>query len=226
VSSPARRRRARRREFGGARRAVAVVLLVVVALALAGVVVTWQALAAPDLGAAPRGPDDGHTRLAIAAAMGRKAATGLALAPHTVVTLSEQDLTTVLEDSNPDPQHFQDPEGRVRDGLVVIDVRTALGPLTVTAVARVALTLVCPPDGAPDISADVRDISAGRMPLPGFAVQQIRDRISRDVDLHALLSDAQLDPVRPYLDSVQVTGDGVALGFHRPGLLQSNSPCG
>jgi hypothetical protein len=226
VNSPARRRRAGLRDESGARRAVFVVLVVLLALVAAGGLVTWRALAAPELGDAPRGPDDGHSRLAIAAAMGRQAAAGLALAPHTVVTLSEQDLTTVLKDSNPDPQHFQDPEARVRDGLVVIDVRTALGPMNITAVAEVALTLVCPPDGAPDIAADVRDISAGRMPLPSFAVSQIRDRISKDVDMHGLLADAQLDPIRPYLDTVKVTDAGVALGFHRPGLLQSGSACG
>jgi hypothetical protein len=113
----------------------------------------------------------------------------------------------------------------VRDGLVVIDVRTTLGPASITAVGRVALSLVCPADGVPDIAADVRDMSAGRMPLPGWAVTQIRDRLSRDIDLHALLADAQLDPIRPYLDSVTVTGTGVALGFHRPGLLQTTNAC-
>jgi hypothetical protein len=200
-------------------------LLLVAVLIAGGGVMTWQATAGPDLGAAPRGPDDGHTRLEIAAAMGRRAAQGLALGPHTVVTLSEKDMTTVLRSSNPDAQQFQDPEGRVRDGLVVIDVRTRLGPVGITAVGRVALSLVCPADGAPDVAADVTSISAGRMPLPGWAVTQIRDRISRDVDLHGLLADAQLDPIRPYLDSVAVTGDGVALGFHRPGLLQG-SACG
>ena len=200
-------------------------LLLVAVLIAAGGLLTWQSTAAPDLGAAPRGPDDGHTRLQIAAVMGRKAAQGLALAPHTVVTLSEKDITTVLRSSIPDPQQFRDPEGRVRDGLVVIDVRTKLGPVDITAVGRVALSLVCPADGAPDVAADVNSISAGRMPLPGWAVTQIRDRISRDIDLHALLADAQLDPIRPYLDSVAVTADGVALGFHRPGLLQGNSPC-
>jgi len=202
-----------------------VALLLVAVLIAAGGLLTWQSTAAPDLGAAPRGPDDGHTRLQIAAVMGRKAAQGLALAPHTVVTLSEKDITTVLRSSIPDPQQFRDPEGRVRDGLVVIDVRTKLGPVDITAVGRVALSLVCPADGAPDVAADVNSISAGRMPLPGWAVTQIRDRISRDIDLHALLADAQLDPIRPYLDSVAVTADGVALGFHRPGLLQGNSPC-
>jgi hypothetical protein len=203
-----------------------VAILLVLLVAGAGGVVAWQAASSPDLGAAPRGPDDGHTRLQIAAAMGRKAAQGLAVSPHTVVTLSEQDLTTVLRSSNPAAQQFQDPEARVRDGLVVIDVRTTLGPVSITAVGRVGLGLVCPADGAPDVAADVRDISAGRMPLPGWAVSQIRDRISRDVDLHGLLADAQLDPVRPYLDSVNVTDAGVALGFHRPGLLQPSTTCG
>jgi hypothetical protein len=208
------------------RAACAVVLLVVLLLIAGGAMLTWRATAAPDLGAPPRGPDDGHTRLEIAAAMGRKAAQGLALAPHTVVTLSEQDLTTVLRSSNPDAQQFQDPEARVRDGLVVIDVRTRLGPVGITAVGQAALSLVCPSDGAPDVAAEVRSISAGRMPLPGWAMAQIRDRISREVDLHGLLAAAQLDPIRPYLDSVAVTDAGVALGFHRPGLLQSGSACG
>jgi hypothetical protein len=207
------------------RPACAVALLLLAVLVAGGGFVTWQSTAAPDLGDAPRGPDDGHTRLQIAATMGRKAAQGLALGPHTVVTLSEKDITTVLRSSIPDPQQFQDPEGRVRDGKVVIDVRTKLGPVGITAVGRVSLSLVCPPDGAPDVAADVDGISAGRMPLPGWAVTQIRDRISRDIDLHALLADAQLDPIRPYLDSVAVTADGVAFGFHRPGLSQGNSPC-
>jgi hypothetical protein len=202
-----------------------VIVLVLLALVVAGGVVTWQATAAPDLGPDPRGPDDGHTRLQIATAMGRRAAAGLILSPHTEVTLSEHDLTTVLQSSNPSPQQFQSPEARVRDGLVVIDVRTTLGPVSITAVGRVALSLVCPADGVPDIAADVRDMSAGRMPLPAWAVTQIRDRLSRDIDLHALLADAQLDPIRPYLDSVKVTGTGVALGFHRPGLLQTTNAC-
>jgi hypothetical protein len=198
----------------------------VVLLLLAGVgVAAWLAVSAPDLGAPPRGPDDGDSRLAIAATMGRLAATGLVRSAHTVVTLSEQDLTTVLRASNPDAQQFQDPEARVRDGQVVIDARSPLGPVTVTAVARVELSLICPPDGAPDVAADVRAVSAGRLPLPGFAVSQVRDRISRDVDLHTLLADARLDPIRPYLDSVSVTDGGVALGFHRPALLQRGA-CG
>jgi hypothetical protein len=195
-------------------------------LLVAGVgVLAWLALSLPDLGGPPRGPDDGDTRLALAATMGREAAIGLVRTPHTVVTLSEQDLTTVLRATNPDAQQFQDLEARVRDGQVVIDALTPLGPVTVTAVARVGLSLVCPPDGAPDVAADVRGISAGRLPLPGFAVSQIRDRISRDIDLHSLLADAQLDLIRPYLDSVTVTDSGVALGFHRPALLQ-RSACG
>jgi hypothetical protein len=225
VTSRGGRRRASRRRGGGVRASRAAFLLVLVLFVAGACVVGWQSTSAPDLGAAPRGPNDGTTRLEIAATMGRRAAQGLALAPHTVVTLSEQDLSTVLRSSNPDAQQFQDPEARVRDGLVVIDVRTSLGPVGIIAVARVALSLVCPADGAPDVAADVRGISAGRMPLPGFAVSQIRDRISRDIDLHGLLADAQLDPIRPYLDSVAVTGQGVALGFHRPGLLQGQDAC-
>jgi hypothetical protein len=226
VSSRCGRRRACRQGERGVRAACAIIVLLLLALVAGTGVVSWQATAAPDLGAAPRGPDDGHTRLEIATAMGHRAAAGLLLSPHTEVTLSEHDLTTVLRSSNPAPQQFQNPEARVRDGLVVIDVRTTLGLVSITAVGRVALSLVCPADGTPDIGADVRDMTAGRMPLPGWAVSQIRDRISRDVDLHALLADAQLDPIRPYLDSVKVTGDGVALGFHRPGLLQPANACG
>jgi hypothetical protein len=203
------------------------VLLLLLALAGGGGVIIWQATAAPDLGDAPRGPDDGHSRLQIAASMGRKVAQGLLLGPHTVVTLSEQDLTTVLRSSVASAQQFQDPEARVRNGLVVIDARSSLSALTFIAVGRVALSLACPPDGAPDVSAEVQGISAGRMPLPGWAVTQIRDRISQEIDLHGLLADAQLNPIRPYLDSVQVTATGVALGFHRPGLqLQSGNACG
>ena len=174
-----------------------VALLVVLVLIAGGAMLTWRAAAAPELGAPPRGPDDGHTRLEIAAAMGRKAAQGLALGPHTVVTLSEKDLTTVLRSSISDAQQFQDPEARVRDGLVVIDVRTRLGPMDITAVGQAALSLVCPADGAPDVAADVRSISAGRMPLPGWAMSQVRDRIGRGgLDIHGRRDDRGFAAVR------------------------------
>ena len=201
-------------------------LLVVVAVAAAAALLGVSATAAPDLGDAPRGPADGPDQPTIAATLGTRLATALLVQPTALASLSEADLTVIVRAGNPHPDSFGDPEARVRDGLVVVDGATDVGPLHVTAVGRFAVSLVHDADGTPDIAAALREVDAGKLTLPGF----VRDRLASDLEASAgigrvLSSAPSLFRLRPFLDCVAVSADSVVLGFHRPGSAPAPGAC-
>lgn len=182
--------------------------------------------AVPDLGPPPRGPAAGASQIQIAASMATTLVRGLLTSSHATVTLSEQDLTVLVRAHNPDPQSFHDPEARVRAGLLVVSAATNLGPVAVTAVGRLALSVVSGDGGGPDIAADVREVDAGEVSLPARVRDSITERIEGSVSLRSVLaSDATLSHLRPYLDCVAVLSDGVRLGFHRPTAAAEPSAC-
>ena len=199
--------------------AVALVLVIVTG------VVASRALAGPDLGPPPSGPDNGDTQQQIAAHLAGELVTGLVVEPHKVVTLSEHDLTVLIRENNPDPAHFRDPEARVRDGLVVVDAQVSAGPLTVTGVGRVALVLSIVGDQDPTIAARLRGIDVGALGLPGFVVSGLEDRVRSSADMDNLLDDPKMKPLRSALECVSVSSEGVRLGFHRPGTERDTSSC-
>lgn len=203
----------------------AVLVLVALLLALGGVLSTL-ALSAPDLGAAPGGSDDGDSQDAIVTSMAASLTAQLVAGPHGVITLSEHDLTVLIRDNNPDPGRFQDPSARVRDGLVVIDAHTPVGPFNVVAVARLALSRTAGSDGLPQVTATFTAVQVGGLGLPGFAAKALQDRVQQAFDLQDVLSsNSVLHAARADLDCVAVTSAGVRIGFHRP-LTPAAGDCG
>lgn len=197
-----------------------------VAVAIIGVMAA-MALGSPDLGALPGGSDDGDTEVAIAAHLGASLAAQLALGEHGVITLSEHDLTVLVRDNNPNPARFQQPNARIRGGLVVIDARTPVGPISVDAVGKLALSRTVGADGLPQVSATFTAVQVGGLGLPDFAARAVQDRIQRAFDLQDVLaSNDILRLARTDLDCVAVASAGVRLGFHRPGSPASASICG
>jgi len=200
---------------------------VAAALAVLTGVFAAMALSTPDLGALPAGANDGATEQAIAATVAAELGAGLLSGPHTVVRLSEHDLTVLVRQNNPNPARFQDAQARIRDGLVVVDARTAVGPFTVDAVARLALVLSTGADGLPRIGAEFRAVQVGGLGLPDFAAHAVQDRIQQAFDLQDLLaSNSVLRLARSSLDCVGVGDDGVRLGFHRLGVAAAPGDCG
>jgi hypothetical protein len=204
------------------------ILLIVIGVLLAGgAVLGALALSTPDLGALPGGVDDGETQQAVAAAVAARLAAQLAAGQHAVIQLSEHDLTVLIRDNNPNPARFRDPQARIRDGLVVVDAHTPVGPFTVDAVARLALVLSTGSDGLPRVGAEFRAVQVGSLGLPDFAARAVQNRIQEAFDLQDLLAaNDVLRLARRSLDCVSVSGDAVRLGFHRPGVAQDAGDCG
>lgn len=215
---PARRRR---------RGCLWALLAVAAALLVVGGVLAALALSSPDLGDAPGGADDGDSQEAIAAKLGGSLAAQLLQRDHAVVTLSERDITVLVGENNPNPDRFRDPQARIRDGLVVIDAHTPVGPFTVDAVAKLALSRTVGSDGLPQVSASFKAVQVGGLGLPDFAAQALQNRIQQAFDLQDVLSSNDiLRLARRELDCVAVSPDGVRLGFHRPGAPEAAGDCG
>jgi len=197
-----------------------------VALIALGGVLSVLALSAPDLGADPGGRNDGDSQRAIAVSMAASLTQQLIAGPHGVVTLSEHDLTVLIRENNPNPTRFRDPNARVRDGLVVIDAHTPLGPVTVVAVAKLALARTIGGDGLPQVTATFTAVQVGGLGLPDFAAKALQNRVQQAFDLQDVLSSNDfLRLARQDLDCVAVASDGVRLGFHRPGTTAAGD-CG
>lgn len=195
-------------------------------VAVVGAAGTWVAAAStPDLGPAPGGPGDGDSVFAIATGLATRLRPELARSPHATVGLSERDLTVIAREENPQPQRFRDPEVRVRDGLLVVDARTDVGPVAVVAVGRFRVQLVTGGDGSPDIGLSLTSVQAGRLPLPGFVGRLVQDRLERALGFGGILGATPLAVFRPELDCVAVVPGALVLGFHRPGAAADPRGC-
>lgn len=200
---------------------LALLLLVVLGL---GAFLADRAVAAPDLGAPPRGPSHGSTQTAIALALGAQLVAELVAQPHGVVTLSEQDLTVLAQEHNPHPGKLRDVVARIRDGLVDVSASTSIGPLGVTVVADFTIGLQ-PTDTTPQITATVVSVDVGALDLPSW----LRDRIvgAPSVAVDPLFdSTPALRAVRANLECLVVAPDGLRIGVHRPGSAPDASVCG
>jgi hypothetical protein len=195
-------------------------------LLVALIVLATQALASPDLGPAPGGADDGDSDVAIAAHLGGELAAALIAGEHGHVDLSERDLTVLVRQHNPDTGRFQNPDVRVRDGLVVIDAHTPAGPFTVVAVARMALSRTRDANG-PRVTGTFRAVQVGNLGLPDQVTSALQDHVQQAFNLQDLLSAGPvLSLARSALECVRV-GDGVVrFGFHRPGAPEDLAACG
>ncbi len=185
---------------------------------------TDRAIAAPDLGAPPAGPDDGSGEVQIAIAMAAQLAPQLLSGPHGRVTLSEHDLTVLAQTHNPHPDRYTNLTVRVRDHLVVISADDHFGPLKVTPVLHVALDLGG--SNATEIDLRVRALDVGQLPLPGY----IRDHFAGE--LPAVVSIPSLFNANPLLraastniECVTVAQNGIVIGVHRPGASADATRC-
>lgn len=218
--------RRRSSQAGIGRLLVALVALLLLGLPVLGAIAYVKATTDPDLGPAPRGPLHGRSELQLAGYAAERIGSGLLQGhTHAAVILSEQDVGVVLAAHPPVNASFADPRARAREGLLVVDGRTDVGPVSVHAVGRLAVRLVQGPDGSPDVGIDIREIDAGTLPLPGPLRDRVEERVRESVNLSGLLSSTALAPLRPELDCAGVTPDGVVLGFHAPGVGPDPSTC-
>lgn len=199
------------------------VILLLVLLGLTAFVID-RALAAPDLGAAPGGRDDGESQQAIALTLGAQLLAELVAQPHGVVTLTEHDLTVIAAQHNPHPDRYHNVMARVRNNLIAVSANTAIGPMTVAVVAHIGVTLQ--QNGtAPQLAAGVMDVDVGALQLPGW----LQDRLvgSPTIMLDPVFnSTAALRAVRANIECVVVAPDGVRVGVHRPGTTADPAVCG
>ncbi|MFN2581606.1 MAG: hypothetical protein ABR498_02565, partial [Candidatus Dormibacteria bacterium] len=93
----------RRPPESGAIRGCCLLLIALLVVLGAAVYVADRGLAAPELGAAPQGPDHGDDQTAIAISLGTQLGAELLTTPHAYVTLSEHDLTVLADEHNRNP---------------------------------------------------------------------------------------------------------------------------
>lgn len=183
-----------------------------------------RALAAPDLGPPPQGPDHGGSETAIALTLGAQVATELLTQPHAVVTLSEHDLT-VLAAAHLGGS-WQNVTVRARGPLMVLSGQHAAGPVTVTPVARLSITLDVT-KSPPSLSSQVEELDIGQLGMPGFIRDRIIGTVASSIDLNRLFSGSPpLQLLRANLECVAVVPGGLNVGVHRPGEQADTSVCG
>jgi len=218
-------RRARRAgQLGLIRGCCAGLVLLLVLIGLAAYVAD-RALASPDLGPAPSGPDHGDSEAAIAATVAVGLAAQLLAQPHGVVTLSEHDLTVLADAHNPHPDRYRNVAVRVRGGQLVVSAYDPVGPFSTTAVAR--LTVGLDPAGAPgSVRVSLTEVDAGQLALPGWIRDRIAGQLESAISLDPLFSsNPALQALRGNLECLLVAADGVRIGMHRPGSAAAPSVC-
>ena len=200
--------------------------ILLVALLAGAAFVADRALAAPELGGAPRGPDDGDSQAAIAVSLGAQLAAELLAQPHATVTLSEHDLTVLAAAHNPNPGSLSAIAVRVRSGYVVVAGQHPVGPLSTTVVGRLSLTLDIT-RSPPALSTQVEELDVGQLGLPGFIRDRVLGNFASTIDLDELFNGSPaLQAVRANLECVVVTAGGVRIGVHRPGTSPDPGTCG
>ena len=218
-------RRPPRRAQAGLVRGCCLGLLLLVGLLVATVILGQKVLAAPDLGAAPRGPAHGSSEALIAATLAGSAASQLLSSEHASVIFSERDLTVIAAARNPSPNRFRNPQARVRDGYIVVSANTDAGPFGVTAVARFTLVVASTSAGT-QLTAHVVDISVGQLGVPGFIADRFDPRGADTLNLTTVFaSNPALEALSQSLDCAAVRSDGLHVGFHRPGVNATAVTC-
>lgn len=200
-------------------------VLVVAALVVAGALafLADRALAAPDLGAAPAGPDHGNTQTAIAITLAAQLVPTLLIQPHAVLALSEHDLS-VIAATHP-PSNVTGLTARIRDGLIVLSGQHPFGPFTVNPVARVSLALDVN-QSPPGLSSRVNELDIGQLGLPGFIQDRILGSFASTINLDQLFKGSpELAVLRANLECLAIAPDGLRLGVHRPGSAPDTTVC-
>ena len=189
-----------------------------------------RAMAAPDLGSPPGGTSHGDTQQAIAVSLAVQIAAELIVQDHAVVTLSERDLTVLAAQNNQNPGRFHNLQARVRNGQVVVSADTSFGPLGVTMVTY--LTVSLDRSAAPPV-IDVRSnaVDIGALHVPGWLKDRFAGSSAPTISLDQLFSGiAAAKPVLSELEKnvecLSVAPDGVRIGVHRPGAGADTTVCG
>jgi len=213
------------RSDGGLARGCCLAVLVPLALVA---LLAWsvdRALAAPDLGAGPRGPDHGESQTAIAAVFAQPLAAQLAAHPHGVITLSEHDLTVIANEHNPNRESYHHLTVRIRDDLLVLSADVAVGPLTVRAVAHVGVAVE--QRGAQTVIAtSLRELDAGQLTLPGWFRDRYRAQVSRSMSISSLFGvGTVLRGFAGDMDCVGPSAAGLRISLHRPGDAAQPDAC-
>lgn len=213
---------ARRRQRGLVRGCCLLVGLGVVLLGVLAFLAD-RAVAAPDLGAPPQGPSHGASETAIAVSLGAQVVTELLTQPHAVVTLSEHDLTVIAATHL--TTNWSNVTARARDGLILVSGQHPAGPLTVTPVAHVSLSLDVT-KSPPSLSSRVEQLDIGQLGMPGFIRDRLLGSFASSIDVDRIFSGSPaLQALRANLECVLVVPSGVNVGVHRPGTQNDTSSC-
>ena len=215
-------RRPRRTGEHGLFRSCCVGLVVLVALCVAAAVLLIRATGTPALGPGPAGPADGGSTQTIAATLASEVGSRLTHpgATGAVVLITEQDLTVLAAEINPDQDTFTNVQVRARGEQLWLTADSHVGPLPVAVTAKLTVSLL--PDGS--ISPDFHELDIGDQGLPGFMRSAVDPRGDAAFSLAALLNGTHLGQFG--LECVAVLpGRGLELGFHEPLAAPSNGYC-
>lgn len=192
------------------------------------VVAVVKAASTPDLGSPPGGDDHGDDQASIAAYVVRTIAPLLLPGhDHQTVALSERDVTVIVRANAPRDGSLSDPQARLRDGRLVVDGHTDIGPVRVAGVGRLRLSVVTGSDGLPDVAAQIEEVDVGTLTLPVMLRRAVADRVTAAARLGGLLgASPEVGTLRPLLECARVTADAVVLGFHAPGIGADPGACG
>lgn len=215
--------RGRRAQLGLVRGCCALVVVAVVVLGFV-VFLAVRVFAAPDLGAAPRGPDDGENETAISLNLGAQVVAQLLTQPHATVTLSEHDLTILVG------QHvantLSDATVRTRAGRIVISGQHPFGPFTVTPAAYLAVSLDTTKE-PPSLSSQIVQLDLGQLGLPGFIKDRILGSLASSIDLDRVFNGSPaLKALRANLECLTVVDGGLRFGVHSPLAAPDPGVCG
>lgn len=207
----------------------ALVAVAVVAVG-AAIFLAVRATAAPDLGASPRGPSDGDGQTAIAVKLAAEVVPQLLLGSDATATLSEQDLTALVNEHG--AGGLTGATVRARNGLLVVSGQHPFGPFSVTPVAHLSLSLDST-SSPPKLTMQVEEFDVGQLGVPGFIQDRLLGSLTSTIDLGQLFGGA---PALQVLEgniecAAVVDGDsgqqeaGLRIGVHRPGAGANTAVC-
>ena len=184
-----------------------------------------QALAAPDLGAPPRGPVDGYDQTQLINKIAADVTQGLKTSPHVTETLSEDDLGVLARAFNPDPEQFTDAQARIRDGLLVVSGLAHLGPASIIAVARFDVGLNLVSGGLQRVDVHLKNLELGQFIAPDWMQGPLSTQGITAPDIGQAFSSPSLAGIANDVDCAIVTSQGLEIGFHRVGVAAMPQSC-
>lgn len=218
-----------RAQLGLMRGCCALVVLAVVVVG-AAIFLVVRATAAPDLGAAPQGPSDGDGQTAIAVKLAVELVPQLLLSSDGTITLSEQDLTVLVNEHG--VGGLTGATVRARNGQLVVSGQHPFGPFTVTPVAHLSVSLDTA-TSPPQLTTQIQEFDVGQLGVPGFIRDRVVGSLSTSIDLGQLFSGAPgLQVLEGNIECAAVVDGaggqqqaGLRIGVHRPGAGANTAVC-